>query len=107
MSSDLIASVCNLPRDFRSVRTKSVVALLRASGYFDHHAEVTVDSVRAELAAEPALVRDWLSWSADKRTNAGWYLLEDGTVGYHPDGPQLRFTDSITACAQFIVRELE
>lgn len=77
----LIASVCNLPRDFHSVGTKSVITILHEAGYFDHHTQVSVAAVRAHLAKVPELVNDWINYSADKRASSGWYLNENGTVG--------------------------
>ena len=102
----LIASVCSLPRDFHSVGTKSVVTLLREAGYFDRHTDVSLDAVRAHLMAKPELVEDWITYSADKRTSSGWYLLEDGTVGYYPAGPKSSYKDIVTACAEFIIWEV-
>jgi hypothetical protein len=105
MGTTLIASVCSLPRDFRAVGTKSVVTLLREAGYFDHPTEVSVDAIRAYLATKPELIEDWITYSSDKRTT-GWYLIDDGTLGYFPGGPQSSYEDIVTACAEFIIREL-
>ena len=102
----LIASVCNLPREFRSVGTKSVITLLRETGYFDRHTEVSLDAIQAHLATQPELIDDWIMYSADKRTSSGWYLIEDGTVGYYPGGPESSYEDIVTACAAFIIREV-
>lgn len=86
--------------------TKSVVTLLREARYFDRHTELSEDAIRAHLATNPELVEDYITYSADKRTGSGWYLIEDGTVGYYPCGPEMTHKDIVTACAEFIVREL-
>lgn len=83
-----------------------MITLLHEAGYFDHHTQVSVAAVRAHLAKVPELVNDWINYSADKRASSGWYLNENGTVGYYPDGPESRYNDIATACAEFIVREL-
>ena len=63
-----------------------------------------------QLTRDPSLVEDWVSWSEDKRTSEGWYfLLRDygGTVGYLGSSePDLVFTSSAEACAEFILREV-
>lgn len=50
----------------------------------------------------------WLAYSQDKRTRAGWYLLEDGGVGrLEPKGAPEHFSSKEEAVASFVVRELD
>lgn len=56
----------------------------------------------------PALAEEWVSYSEDKRTSGGWYLLNNGEVG-RVDHPELReqFSPFPEAVAEYVVRELD
>jgi hypothetical protein len=68
-----------------------------------HHS----DGPLVRLRAQPALVQDWRRFSDDKRTSAGWYLLEDGTIGCPGSREEIRFPTLEEATAAFVVRELD
>jgi hypothetical protein len=110
----LAVRLCNLPREFRRVRTKSIVQLLREYGYFEQHGELTREAIVEVLESDPFLIEDWIGYSADKRTSSGWFLLPNGRVGYlgrerHPTNILLQpvSNDLPSACAEFIIREVE
>jgi hypothetical protein len=70
---------------------------------------LTLDAVKSALDEDPRLIGEWELWSQDKRTT-GWYLrIEQGShvVGRFPEGDRLIFPDAVTACAEFIIRELQ
>jgi len=62
--------------------------------------------VRRHLAAHPALIEAWQTYSYDKRSSPSPYL--DGKeVGYYDGRPEdvVLHDDEIAACADFICRE--
>jgi hypothetical protein len=72
--------------------------------------EITVEGVMTVLDADPQLIEEWHRWSEDKRTSSGWFLaFENGAhvVGHVPDGYRLTFADAASACADFIVKEIQ
>ncbi|HSQ32230.1 MAG TPA: hypothetical protein VLN49_20385, partial [Gemmatimonadaceae bacterium] len=68
------------------------------------------------LRAHPSTIDTWLRYSADKRTSSGWYFVHESAwfVGYVGSSDTLdrgvaaeSFDDPATACAMFILRELD
>jgi len=60
------------------------------------------------LKEHRALIEEWLLYSEDKRTDGGWYLLQDGSIGQvHRPGEELRFPSLEHAVAAYVVRELD
>jgi hypothetical protein len=111
--SDVISKVCSMPRDFKVSRNKSMIQLLKKSGYLEHKNDVVKDEVIKFLKNHSDLVEDWQIYSLDKRTSTGWYLLHEDsvwTVGYLNIGgreKEYKFTTGFEACAVFIIYELE
>jgi hypothetical protein len=64
--------------------------------------------VLAVLKERPVLVEQWLSYSEDKRTKGGWYVLRSGLIGQvgRPSST-VRFSSIAEAVAAYIVRELD
>jgi hypothetical protein len=54
---------------------------LRVAGYVDHRASFAAADLQPIIAAQPVLVEQWLSYSEDKRTTAGWYIARHGEIG--------------------------
>jgi len=82
--------------------------------FFENPGALSQSEVENYLREHSYLVHDWLIWSADKRTDRGWYFLEEAdhfVVGYSPPvGPlrdQITFSDPVKACAEFVIRELD
>ena len=114
----LTVRVCNLPRDLHRVRTKSAITLLREAGYLDSGIELSRESIIQVLHSDPSLIQEWLGYSADKRTSSGWFFLPNCRVGYFaierqelPSRSRVSlqpiFNDLTSACAEFIIREME
>ena len=62
----------------------------------------------AHLRDHPDLIEEWLLYSEDKRTDGGWYLLQDGTIGQvRRRGEEIRFQSLEQAVAAYVVRELD
>ncbi len=76
--------------------------------YAAYRSSFGAQDLQAVLAAHPGLIEEWLAYSDDKRTDAGWYVLRDGEIGQlqHPRS-QRSFASIQEAVAQFIVRELD
>ncbi len=76
--------------------------------YAAYRSSFGVPQVQALLAAHPALLEEWLTYSEDKRTEAGWYVLRDGEIGQLQNPTAQRsYASTEEAVAQFIVRELD
>jgi len=106
----IVERVCQIPAEFRRVRTKSVIQLAEEIGLPEYRRCITWSAVESQLKAQPELVDDWLRWSEDKRTSSGWYISENDeevVVGCYPDAKEQRFADRTSACAQFVVHEME
>ena len=72
-------------------------------------AALTIDAIKSALDEDPRLVDEWQQWSQDKRT-PGWFLTMENdprVIGRLPEGDRLVFPDPVTACAEFILRELQ
>lgn len=112
-TASLIRKIIELPRQFKEVGNKSIFALLKESGYFEHFEKVNENNIAAILEESPEIINDWLLWSSDKRVSYGWYFIEKNhnqyIVGYSPKNKfeELQFSDKIRACASFIKREIE
>lgn len=106
MSPDDLARLCLMPRLLRGGTESARVFLREISIKPD---EVTIEGVRAVLDADSRLVEEWQHWSEDKRTRSGWFLsCENGSyvVGHLPDGYRDIFSDALSACADFVTKEI-
>jgi hypothetical protein len=78
------------------------------SDYGTYRSSFDAQDLQAVLTAHPALIEEWLAYSEDKRTDAGWYVLRDGEIGQLQNPTSQRSYATIEeAVAQFIVRELD
>jgi hypothetical protein len=106
----MIENVCRIPVDFRALQTRSVVDLVKDSGYLDDPDSLTVEALSLHLRSNPGLVDAWLMYSQNKRSGSGWYIRTAGDgnyeVGWYPDGERTALTDPALATAEFIVREV-
>ena len=109
---DLIAT---LPRRFHTLGDVSIFSLVKASGYFESHEQISEADIRAALARCPGCIREWMQYSEDKRTSSGWYLThtdegchEVGYITERADCQQrVAYSNCTDACAAFIKHELE
>lgn len=106
----VVARICGLPAQFKARGNVSVSNLVEESGYFAAPAELTVESVSTYLREHPELIEAWFGYSQDKRTPSGCYLIERPhetfEVGDYPKGDCISIADRVSACAEFIVREV-
>ena len=105
-TSDEIQQICSLPTKFHS-SGKSAYDLIRESGVDVR--SLTTDAIVGVLQTRPELVAEWLQWSEDKRSSPGYYFLSEKqrhVVGYYPGDERVEFADPISACADFVVKEI-
>lgn len=69
--------VCEIPVDFESGTNKSVVRLLKESGYPENRELLTRDSVRNYLREHRHLIKEWQKYSESQRRDRGWYFTTD------------------------------
>jgi hypothetical protein len=86
----------------------SIRDALRHTGYLGYRSTFKASDLRPLLAADPALIEDWLAYSEDKRVSGGWYVRRTGEIG-QVSNPVSRVTYSSIdeAIAEFVVRELD
>jgi hypothetical protein len=86
----------------------SVRDALKRTGYVGYRPMFKASDLLSLIAADPALVEDWLAYSEDKRTSGGWYVLRTGEIG-QVSNPASRITYSSIeeAIAEFVLRELD
>ena len=102
--------------DFYRLGNRSMLDLLRSSGYLQNHDAITEQHLQVFFEAKPELIPPWVIHSEDRRTRYGYYLIPPGVsahegcdwvVGYDPGGKDEHFPDGPTACARFVKLEAE
>lgn len=104
-----------LPRELQGRETESIFSLLKDSGYFENFNEISEELFRDILSQNEDCVQDWLGFSNNKRSDAGWFFLKEGNatyvVGYlsreSKKNKRFVYNNSIDACASFVKREIE
>jgi len=107
-TDDVIERVCRLPIDFYN-GSKSMLQLVAESGIQAHLAALSPKVLESYIRDHPHIVEHWLRWSANKRVTSGWFFSHQAggfSVGFHPQGAVLNFTEPATACAEFVIREV-
>jgi hypothetical protein len=105
-----VERLCELPRDFRRIRTVSLVSLVEQSGLMENPEALSRDMIAAHLRGKPALIEEWEMWSDDQRASPSWAFGRTGdtfSVYSVPAGESMIFEDRCEACAEFIVRIVE
>jgi hypothetical protein len=105
----VVERICSLPVTFRD-GSQSALEILAKSGVLQTPEALTIAAVAAHLNEHPELIDAWMLWSEDKRVSSGWYFLYERpnfVVGFYPHGDRLVFKDAITACTQFVFREVK
>jgi hypothetical protein len=71
-------------------------------------ARIVPGELLSMLNARPNLVQQWLAYSEDKRTEAGWYVTSAGEIGTVVTPPaKLKFSSLEEAVAAYVLRELD
>ena len=85
----------------------SLVQALKEIDFGKHKNKMTVDDLRYQVDLMPEVIEEWFSYSEDKRTSGGWYLLRDlriGTLMAH--NKELLFSTAGIAVANYVIKEL-
>lgn len=80
--TETIEKLLAVPIDYRDLGNVGLQELVRRSGYFEVHEQVTEEEIRRVLLQHPEYVNVWLTYSEDKRTSSGWYLLRESEQTY-------------------------
>lgn len=109
---DVIKKICNLPRDFYSTDTKSIIQLLEESGYYKNPDCLNKEGIIKYLNSHPEILNDWENYSSNKRTSEGWFFKSDNdesVIGYYKNGEHnvKKYDSKILACAEFIIKEIQ
>lgn len=114
-SNDQLANaVASLAGRYRRQEELTIYELLMRTGYLERREELTGEAIRRALATSPEYLVEWLEYSANKRSSAGWYIREQhGRVevgNLRSDGSaaeERSYADLEEACGDFILRELD
>ena len=114
--NDIATQIVTIPRKFHMM-DMSTFALLKETGYFELHDQVSESDLRSALLRDPACVQEWIQYSEDKRCPSGWYFVlnDEGLyeTGYFDiksvpnDANRVQYENAIDACAAFIKHEIE
>lgn len=91
--------------------------MLKETGYFELHNEVSVGDVRNALASDPVCIQEWIQYIDDQRCSSSWYFaLNDENlyeVGFYDSNSdpartsQVMYDNAMDACAAFIKHQIE
>jgi hypothetical protein len=98
------------PANYPEGRGLSLSALMDRADYRAPRPSVEASQLAAVLEANPALIDEWLAYSEDKRTSLGWGLEATEEADWLVStlqGQSERFPSPSTACAEFVLRELD
>jgi hypothetical protein len=105
---DTIEQVILIPRVFKEFGSTTVFNLLQNTGYFELHGQISENDIYETILNFPECINDWMHFSEDKRSSAGWYFritgmgYEVGYFGTTPNSKPMQFLDKVKACAAFI-----
>lgn len=113
---NIAAEIVTIPRKFHT-KDMSIFDLLKETGYFELHNEVSVRDIRDALARDPACVQEWMQYIDDQRCSSSWYfILNDENlyeVGFYDSNTdparsnQVVYDNATDACAAFIKHQIE
>ena len=101
--------ICDIPAEFRR-SGRSLREVVQTSGYAEVRGHFAARELAEHLRARPAVVEQWVAYSEDKRTSAGWYLRPPNSIGRitrEPPMHEVKHVDLAAACAAFIIAELD
>ena len=113
---NIATEIVTIPRRMHS-EDKSPFALLKETGYFELHDQVSVSDIRNALVRDPTCVQEWMQYIDDQRCSSSWYFaLNDENlyeVGFYDSNAdparsnQVVCDNAMDACAAFIKHQIE
>jgi hypothetical protein len=58
--ADIVMQIVTMPRRFHSLGNISIFDLLKETGYFELHDQVSVSNIREALTRDRACVQEWM-----------------------------------------------
>tara|TARA_Y100000389_G_C17073478_1_gene323144 strand:+ start:80 stop:436 length:357 start_codon:yes stop_codon:yes gene_type:complete len=110
---NIIHLILGLPREFNNQKDKSFKQLLEETGYFEVRNQIQKKDILEIIKKCPEFIKDWFTWSENKRVTSGWFLKEEKekyVVSFFPNSKTKKTfrTKSIQkASAYFIKQELD
>jgi hypothetical protein len=97
---------------------KSPFALLKETGYFELHDQVSASDIREALTRDPACVQEWMQYVDDLRCPSSWYFDVDDDDNQYEVGffdikadpnrsNRVQYENATDACAAYIKHEIE
>jgi len=102
-----------MPKRFYDERNISMITLLRESGYYKFYKEIDPIDILQVLTELRECIKYWITWSENKRTSSGWYIINRNNkyiVGFYPENKNSKleeYDNEAEACANFIKKEIE
>ena len=78
---DIATEIVIIPRKLHT-RAMSIFDLLKETGSFELHDQVSVSDIRDALARDPACVQEWMQYVDDQRCSSSWYFGFDDENQY-------------------------
>jgi hypothetical protein len=107
-SDAALLSILKIGRDV-SIRGAGISLrdAIAQSRYKELRSMFTPDALIPLIQTDSHFVEEWVSYSEDKRTSGGWYILESGEIGEVSTGSRFQFPSIQSAVANYVVRELD
>ena len=86
----------------------SLRELLQQENYLSERQNLRISDLADRIRSYPKYIDEWISYSEDKRTTGGWYLLSTGEIGQVlKENTKIQFDSIEEAVAEYVVRELD
>ena len=115
--NNIAAEIVTIPQRMQS-EDKSPYTLLKETGYFKLHEQVSVSDIREALIRDPKRVQEWMQYVDDLRCPSSWYFDFDGDENQYEVGffdieadpkrsNRTQYKNATDACAAYIKHEIE
>ena len=114
---DIATEIVTIPRRMHS-EDKSPFTLLKETGYFELHDQVSVSDIREALTRDPTCLQEWMQYVDDLRCPSSWYFDFDDDENQYEVGffdinadpnrsNRVQYENATDACAAYIKHEIE
>src|SRR6516225_1638772 len=115
--NNIATEIVTIPRRMHT-EDKSPFALLKETGYFGLHDQVSASDIREALTRDPACVQEWMQYVDDLRCPSSWYFDVDDDDNQYEVGffdikadpnrsNRVQYENATDACAAYIKHEIE